>query len=87
MGFVYRVVWVLKALWIVLSETINILKKSAKKTNIFRMPPKMLPYRFMYIAPSSGESLPNLNLPFKLILRRSEVVFSLSGVHVNAALF
>ena len=29
----------------------------------------------MYIAPSSGESLLNLNVPFTLILRRFEVVF------------
>ena len=42
MGFVYRVVWVLKALWIILSETINILRK-LHKTNIFGMPPKILP--------------------------------------------
>ena len=42
MGFVYRVVWVLKALWIVLSETINILRK-LHKTRIFGMPPKILP--------------------------------------------
>ena len=39
----------------------------------------------MYIAPSSGEPLPNLNLPFKSIERRFEVV---SGVwNENAALF
>ena len=39
MRFVYRVVWVLKkALWIVLSQTINILRK-LHKTNIFGMPP------------------------------------------------
>ena len=42
MGFVYRVVWVLKALWSVLSETINILRK-LHKTNIIGMPPKILP--------------------------------------------
>ena len=39
MGFVYRVVWVLKALWIILSETIKILRK-LHKANIFGMPPK-----------------------------------------------
>ena len=37
----------------------------------------------MYITPSSGHELSNLNLPFKLILRRFEVVFLMSG----AALF
>ena len=42
MGFVYRVVWVLKALWIFLSVTINFLRK-LHKTNIFGMPPKSLP--------------------------------------------
>ena len=38
----------------------------------------------MYIAPSSGEPLLNLNLPFKWILRRFEVVFSCLE---NVALF
>ena len=42
MGFVYRVVWVLEALWILLSETINFLRK-LHKTNIFGMPVKILP--------------------------------------------
>ena len=42
MGFVYRVVRVLKALCIFLSETINFLRK-LHKTNIFGMPPKILP--------------------------------------------
>ena len=32
-------------------------------------------HRTMYIAPSSGREVLNLNLPFKLILRRYEVVF------------
>ena len=35
MDFVYRVLWILKALWIILSETINILKKIAKKQQHF----------------------------------------------------
>ena len=42
MGFVYRVVWFLKVLWIFLSETNNFLRK-LHKTNIFGMPPKILP--------------------------------------------
>ena len=42
MGFVYRVVRVLKALWIILFEIINILRKLLK-TNIFGMPPRILP--------------------------------------------
>ena len=42
-------------------------------------------HRFMYIAPSSGEPLPNLNLPFKWILRRFEVVSDVWSE--NAALF
>ena len=81
MGFVYRVVWVLKALWIILSETINILRK-LHKTNIFRMPPKILPYSLMYIAPSSGHILLNLNIPFKFILGRFEFFFLISGVRM-----
>ena len=42
MGISYRVVWVLKALWIFLSETINFLRK-LHKTNIFGMPPENSP--------------------------------------------
>ena len=42
MGFVYKVVRVLKALWIIMSEIIYILRK-LHETNIFGMPPKILP--------------------------------------------
>ena len=42
MGFIYRDIWVLKALWMFLSETINFLR-ILHKTNIFGMPPKILP--------------------------------------------
>ena len=42
MGFVYRAVRVLKALLIILSKTINILKY-LQKNNIFGMPPEILP--------------------------------------------
>ena len=73
MGFVYRVVGVLKALWIALSETINILRK-LHETNISGCPRKFY-HRVMYIAPSSGHTLLNLNLPFELIQRRFEVIF------------
>ena len=34
-GFVYRVLWILKAMWIILSETINILRKLKKKKKTF----------------------------------------------------
>ena len=64
MGFIYRVYRVVKALWIFLSETINFLR-NLHKTDI----------RVMYIAPSSGHISLNFNMPFKLILRRVEVVF------------
>ena len=59
-------------IYIFLSETINFLRK-LHKTNIFGMPPKILPYRIMYISPSNGHISLNF-LPFKLILR-FEVVF------------
>ena len=36
----------------------------------------------MYIAPSSGHTSFNFNMPFKLILRRCEVVFLMSGVKI-----
>ena len=54
-----------------------------KLLNIFGMSPKILPYRVMYIAPSSG-----LNMPFKLILRRFEPLRLFSNVwSKNDALF
>ena len=74
MGFVYRVVRILKSLWILLSETIHFLRK-LHKTNIFGMPTKILYHRVMYRAPSSGHISLNFNMPLKLILRRFEVVF------------
>ena len=42
MGYVYRVLWILKALWIVLAETINILK-NVQWNDIFAKPKKILP--------------------------------------------
>ena len=46
------------------------------KTYIFLMLPKIYMYLLkVYIAPSNGEPLPNLNLPFKWILRKFEIVF------------
>ena len=44
MGSVYIVLWILKALWIVLSETMNILRKLQKKlTKILGMLPQIWP--------------------------------------------
>ena len=60
MGVVYRVVRVLKALWIYLT---------------FSGCPRKFYHRVMYIAPSSGHISLNFNVPFKLILRRFELVF------------
>ena len=75
-GFVYRVVWVLQALWIFLSETINFLRKLHKslKLTFLGCPPKFY-HSVMYIAPSRGHISLNFNMPFKLILRRFQVVF------------
>ena len=56
MGFVYKVLSILKALWIILSETISILRKleEKKKKNLkFLRCPWKFDHRFMYIAPSS----------------------------------
>ena len=75
MGFVYRVVWDLKALWIFLSETINFLRKLQSIKLTFSGCPRKFYHRVMYIAPSSGHIALNCNMPFKLILRRFEVVF------------
>ena len=41
MGFVYRILWILKALWIVLSETIIIFRNLQKKN--LGMPLRILP--------------------------------------------
>ena len=81
MGFVYRVAWVLKALWIILSETINILRKLQKIT-FSGCPPKFY-HILMYIAPSSGHILLNLYFHFKFILLK-EVwgCFLMSGVRM-----
>ena len=47
MGFVYyRVLWILKALWIVLSENINILRNVQQQNNNVCPPP---PPREFYI--------------------------------------
>ena len=66
-------------MWIVLFENINILEKFAHKRR------REFYHRFMYIAPSSDHSMINLNLPFKVILRRFEVVSDVWSE--NAALF
>ena len=72
MGFVYRILLALKALWIVLSEPISILRKLHKTNYIQDAPPPKKRnkhyYRFMYIAPSSGRELLNFNLLFKAIV-------------------
>ena len=43
MGSDYRVLWILKALGIILSETINILRKLQQQNNFFWMPLNILP--------------------------------------------
>ena len=64
-GFVCIVLWILKALWIVLSEAVSILrrKKRLECSGEFY-------HRFMYIAPSSDYQLLTLNQAFKVILRK-----------------
>ena len=50
MGLIYRVLWILQALWIVLFETINVLRKlqQQQQQNIFGMPPKILPLVYVH---------------------------------------
>ena len=50
-------------------------EKCARKEQIISGCPQECYHRFMYIAPSIGRSLLNINVPFKLILRMFEVVF------------
>ena len=75
MVFVYRVLSVLKAMWIVLSETINTLRKLHQ--NIFGMhAPENSTIELCTvhtITPSCGHISLNFDMPFKLILRRFEV--------------
>ena len=84
MGFVYRVVGVLKALWIFLSETVNFLRKLHLTKHFWDAPENST---MMYIAPSSGHISLNFNRPFQLILRWFEVAFWCLGWSENAALF
>ena len=52
MGFVivHRVLWILKALLIILSETINIFRKlHTQQKKKIGMPPKILPSVLMYM--------------------------------------
>ena len=67
-----------------LSEIINIFRK-LHKTNIFGMPPKCY-HRVMYIAPSSGHILLNLNLPLNWFYRGLRL-FSDAWSENYAALF
>ena len=70
MGSSIRVLWILKALWIiVLSETINILRNLHTHKKKIGMPPEIY-HRFMYKAPSNDHSLSTLTLPVKVILRK-----------------
>ena len=69
MGF-YRVLWILKSLG-------NCFVWNHQYYEKFAPPPPHWEFyhRFMYLAPSSDCSLLTLSLPFKVILRRFEVVF------------
>ena len=58
----YRVLWILIALWIVLSQPINILRNLQQQK--FGGCPQEFYHIFMYIAPSSDHSLLTPNLPF-----------------------
>ena len=64
----------LKALWTVLSETINIMRSLQKKAQFLGCPCEF-PYRFMYKVPSSDHSLLTHILPLKVILRQFKFVF------------
>ena len=72
-GFLYRVVRVLKALESFCLKPSIFWENCIKLT--FSGCPRKFSHRVMYIAPSSGHISLNINMPFKLILRRFEVVF------------
>ena len=73
MGIVCRIVRVLKALWILCLKP-SILWENCIKPTFLGCPRKFY-HRVMYIAPSNGHISLNYNIPFKLVLRRFEVVF------------
>ena len=73
MGFVYRVVWVLKSPVDLFVWNHQFSEKIAKLK--FSGCPRKFYHRIIYIAPSSGHISLNFNMPFKLILRRFEVIF------------
>ena len=54
MGFVHRVVGVLKALWMICLLNHQFSENDCIQTNIFGMPPKIATIELMYLAPSSG---------------------------------
>ena len=62
---VYRVTWVLKS-----PVKNQYFEKIAHTKRNFSGCPRKFHHRVMYIAPSKGNILFNLNFPFKLILRR-----------------
>ena len=62
-GLVYTVLWILKEGWIVLSETINILRNLGEE---IIGAPHNFTMDFMHIAPSSDRSLLTLNLSLNL---------------------
>ena len=75
MAFVHRVLWILQAMWIILSETIHILRI----LNISGCPRKFY-HRCMYIPPSSGKPLSHINVPFFLDCKEVWGCFLVSGV-------
>ena len=73
MGFVYTVVRVLKPCEsFCLNPSIS--RENCQKLTFLRCSWKFY-HRVTYMAPSSGHISLNLNMPFKFILRRFEVVF------------
>ena len=73
MGFVYRVVWVLKPCESFCLKPPIFWENCINLT--FSGCPRKFCQKVMYIAPSSGHISLNSNMPFKVILRRCEVVF------------
>ena len=75
MHFIYRVLCILKALRIVLSKTINILRNVQNNNKIWDASETFSIGLYIHVAPSSDHSLMTLTLLFKVILRRYVVVF------------
>ena len=81
MGFLYIILWIVQALWIILSETINIFRK-LQKYNIL----PLVKFMHIHVAPSSGHFCWTLICLLNFYSKEVSACFLMSGVRINARL-